>query len=375
VRMNALRRPAGLRGGALLLEVVISIAILVLAFGMLGAELSAGLQMTQEADKQTRAAQLSDRILALLELDQKVVQQVFADQDTDGEFGEQYPGWFWKLTLEPTDVAGLGMVTIEVLHQEDSSNLDSIEGARVVRSMHLLKADPGRIDLAADFGFDEEQLAALAASIPIPGFNPAALDPQALVAMDPAQLMAMLPQLLQIFQQITGGGGLPQGMPAGLQGLLANLGGAGGGAPGGAGSISQDFLRNFIQSQLGDRVSADELDKLFSGGGGRPGGNANPDGGPQPPGDGRMSREAMGEMLRGALGDRVSDAELEQVLDQYESGGGGGGGTPPPPPRGGGGGGNGAGGGRGGGNGQPPGGGRTNIRNINNGRGGRGSGS
>jgi hypothetical protein len=191
--------------GALLLEVLVALTILVFALGLLGAQLVGGMRLTAEADLQTRATQLSDRLLALLELDQNTAERFFGDRQVEGDFGEANPGWFWRAAVEPTDVEGLGRITIEILHQPDPRRQKDIRDALRVRRVHLLKADPARIDLAQDFGVDEQTLEEFAATIPIPGLDPRALDPQALVSLDPATLLELLPQLLPLIQQFAPG--------------------------------------------------------------------------------------------------------------------------------------------------------------------------
>lgn len=193
------------RRGALLLEVLVALTILVFALGMLGAQLVGGMRLTHEADLQTRATQLSDRLLALLELDRSTAERFFGDRQVEGDFGEANPGWFWRAAVEPTDVEGLGRVTLEILHQSDPRRPADIRDAVPVRRVHLLKADPARIDLAEDFGVDEQTLEEFAANIPIPGLDPHALDPQALVSLDPATLLELLPQLLPLIQQFAPG--------------------------------------------------------------------------------------------------------------------------------------------------------------------------
>ncbi len=255
---------------ALLLEVLVALSIMVAAMGMLGAQLVSGLQMTAYADLQTRANELADRILGLLELDPQTQQQVLQEQGSSGDFGLQYPGFFWRVTLDKTDTDGLNVVTIQILHQENAEGLGDIEAARVVRELHLLKTDPGRINLSTDFGMTDDQITALAQAIPLADFDPAALNPQALVALDPQTLMQLLPALMPLLQQLMGSklnlnlpeGASPeevlkqledqgidvqalfggQGMPGGGQGGQRGQGGPGGqggrggqGGPGGAG--------------------------------------------------------------------------------------------------------------------------------------------
>ncbi len=179
------------RRAALLLEVVIALTIMVAAIGLLGAQLVNGLRMTAHGDLHTRAVELTDRILALLELDPQTQERVFLDEETEGDFGKQFRGWHWRAFVEETDVIGLGQVTIQILYQADAERHDDIDDAKVVREVHLLKADPGRIDLAEDFGVPVEVVDELMASgllgddggaLDVPGLmNRFADDPQALL--------------------------------------------------------------------------------------------------------------------------------------------------------------------------------------------------
>lgn len=286
------------RRAVLLLEVVVALAILVTAMGLLGAQLVGGMKMTAYSDEQTKASQLADRILALLELDPDTVQRLTDEQRSDGDFGKAWPGWFWRINVEPLpDVEGVGELVVQVLYQEDKDNVDSIEGAKVVRELHMLKAPPGRVDLAADFGLEQEAVDALTGVLPIPGVDSGAIDPLALASLPPEQLLQLLPQLLPLLQQFFPGVNLPSDLsPEGLTDLLGQLQGGGannggdngdgqgqgggrpggfpGGLPGGLGgggrgqgggnSLSQNFLRDFIRQQLAGQVSDDELNQLFN---------------------------------------------------------------------------------------------------------------
>ena len=213
------------RRSALLLEVLLSLAIMVSALGVLGAQLAGGLRMTADMDRLTRAAELTDRILALIELDPAMQEAIQMEQEIDGEFGDQFPGWFWQMTLEPTEVDGLGLVHVEILHQDDIARQDSVDGAKLVRSVSLLRASPGRIDLVADFGMDEDQVAELATLLPIPDFDPNNVDPQALMAFateNPETLLELLPALMPLLQQFAGTGVAPGGGGSGLEGLTGS---------------------------------------------------------------------------------------------------------------------------------------------------------
>lgn len=353
------RRPFGV----LLLEVLVALTIMIGVLGVLSGQLMSGLKMVALGEERTRASQLADRILALLELDPDTAQRILADLDTDGEFGEELPGWFWRVTVEPTDVSGLGHVTIEILHQSDLTKKGDIESARVVRSLHVLKAEPACVDLVRDFGIDEEQAEMLAGTLPIPGVDVHCLDPHAIVALPPEQLLTLMPMLAPFLTQFMGGGsgGIPGiGDLAGLLGggggdLSGLLGGGAGGdlggllAGGGAGGLGAllgnpdminqlrnmppDMLKALIKQFLGDRISDEELDKAFenfangglgnlAGGLGEGGLGPGRDGFPQPgsqgPQRGGMSRDQIREIIKSSLGDQITEEELEQALDQMD---------------------------------------------------------
>lgn len=212
-----------LQTGGLLLEVVLALTLVAGAMGILGAQLVNGLKLTSRGEQQTRAAELGDRLLALLELDQEMAERMFNERKVDGDFGDEYPGFLWQAWIEPTDIDGLGLLNLEIRYVENEADYGDVRQSQVVRSLHLLKANPGRIDLAADFGVDEEQITQIVQQVPIPGFDPNALDPQMLAALDPAMLLEVLPVILNAIQQQFGDqlGGLSADQ---LMALLANGG-------------------------------------------------------------------------------------------------------------------------------------------------------
>lgn len=284
-------KPERCRPAALLLEVIVALTIMVMALGLLAGQLINGVRVTAHTDTQTRAAQMADRMLALLELDPNVAGQLQDKSEIDGDFGEENPGWFWRVTVLPMeDVEGLGQVRLDVLLQRDPGKLDDMDTAEIVRTLVMLKAAPQGIDLATDFGVDPNQLEQISDQIPIPGFDPQNLNPQALVSMTPDQLMAILPQLLAILQQVAPGlaeqigsgqipnaddlggllpggpGGLPGGLPQGLPGGLGLPGAGGGPAMGGLGQ-GRGGRRGQNQDAAGQDAGGDNGGFGGSGGG------------------------------------------------------------------------------------------------------------
>ena len=285
------------RRAALLLEVVVAMTLMVMAMGLLGAQLVAGLQMTTYAEEQTRAAQLADRLLALLELDPNMVERFLAEREIDGDFGEQYPGWFWRALSEDfEEVAGeeiefeeelgkFGRVTIEILHQSDPDRVDDVEDARLVRRLHMLKAARGTIDPERDFGMPAEQAEMLKANLPPDVLTEEGeIDVARLVQYTNVEdLFALLPMFMTLMQQ----GGALEGMGGSLSAEdLTDLIDRGGLAPdelagmisggdfGGAGEGGMGAVADMIRSQLGGQLSEEELAGLLSniGQGGQRGG-------------------------------------------------------------------------------------------------------
>lgn len=316
------RRPR--RRAALLLEVVIALTIMVAAVAMLGSQLVNGLQLVQLDEKQTRAAELADRMLALLEMDQALLQRVFTDQEDSGDFGQAHPGYFWRVRLEPTPTVGLGQVTLTILFNESMERLDSIDAAKPVRTVSLLKADPGKINLATDFGASEAQMEALNQALPLLGIDPTALNPQDIVSRDPLELFQLLQTLLPIIQQYSGGQ-LPIDLsqvqsPEQMMELLNQLQngqvpgvpGAPGGGAGQPGSI-EDLIR--LRDQLGGDAAGGAPGAIRSGASPQPPRGLRPN----VPGRGESGdrgRDGAGGPPRGAGGARPGGARGGTGQDQ-----------------------------------------------------------
>jgi hypothetical protein len=218
------------RRSALLLEVVVALAIMVSAMGLMAAQLSSGLQMATLNEDQLRGSLLAERMIALIELDPITQELIANDELVEEEFGDEYPGYFWRVINEPVnrdEEDGLHIIVLEVLYQRDQERLDSIDDADVIRRLAMLKAPPNTIDLVADAGLPEETIDQIRQLIPIADFDPRAVNLQQIVAMDPEAMLQLLP-LLQSFMGAAQGGGL-EGLSGGdverLRELQGQLGG------------------------------------------------------------------------------------------------------------------------------------------------------
>ncbi len=235
---------------ALLLEVVVALAVLVAAMGLLGAQLAGGLNMTAYSEEQLRASLLADRIVALVQLDPDMQRQLAEQDDFEDRFGDEYPGYFWHILTAPLDrdkPDDMKLVTVEVLYQPDKELQDSTSGinsALVLRHLAFFKGKPGTINLVEQAGLSDEAAEELRQAIPIPGFDPSAIDVQQLMAMlTPDQINQLLPMLMPLLQQIAGGN------LSDLAGLAEQISGALG--PDAMGGMSAEDLTNMIQQAVG----------------------------------------------------------------------------------------------------------------------------
>ncbi len=204
------RRRSLISRAALLLEVVVSLTIMVAAMGLLCGQLAGGLNMTAYTESELRASLLADRVLCLLELDPelKLLVNQLEDEDLEDEFGDEYPGYFWRITVEPLEreLETIKLVHVAVLHQPDEDRQDSIDGARIVRHLAFLRAEPATVDLVEELGVSEDMLDQIEAMVPISDFDPHAVDLQALLALlDEDLLAAFLPLLEPLLAQLQSG--------------------------------------------------------------------------------------------------------------------------------------------------------------------------
>lgn len=287
--------------GALLLEVVVALAIMVAVLAVVGSQMVGGIQMVADAESQTRAGELGDRMMALLDLDQQTQQKVFADLESTGDFGESYPDYMWRVAVEPTEVEGLDQVTLDIVHIDDPDSYGDIEQGKIVRRFHMLKAAPGRIDLVDDFGMNEEQVAVIGQLVPIEGFDPRAMDPQQIASLDPAMLLQLLPQLLPLLQQAMGdkAGGLDLGALAGMD----------------PADISPEALRERFAEQIRGMSDAEAA--------GDEGGDSGDAGADFGAGDSDGGRGGRGGRRGGDSGTSADSLEeLRRLQEQFEAGGG-----------------------------------------------------
>jgi Tfp pilus assembly protein PilV len=72
--------------------------------------ISSALRITSAAEAHSRAAILAERRLAELETQPDLI----TSGDQQGDFGDQYPGYQWTQTVEPTDLADVSRITLVI---------------------------------------------------------------------------------------------------------------------------------------------------------------------------------------------------------------------------------------------------------------------
>ena len=172
VRSSVLRavspRRAGrtARRGALLLEALVSLALLVFGMAYVGLQISNGMRMAREAEIGTKAVMLADTKLA--ELRAGVLRPEKNDDELRGDFGSLCPGYTWRVKVEQTETDGLLALRLDIGYSEagmaeqlenpDRSIDIEDSGTRIVQTAYRLMPIPADVDLARDFGLSEDEL-------------------------------------------------------------------------------------------------------------------------------------------------------------------------------------------------------------------------
>lgn len=254
-----LRCRRGLRRGAVLLEVILSIGILLMAMVGVGVVFRNGLYHIDMAEQMSRARVMTERLIAEMDTGYLDMEQ----QEQSGYFSEEAPpGMSWRVVMLPHEkIKRLVTIDIEILKGDPTS---SGEDGRLLLYTRILRPEPKGMDLKEDFGLDDEQIAKLAEVIPggAAVFDPNDFDPRSLAQLELQDLADLLPTLIQAFGTSFLGGQLSglvdaaqKGDTQGLQDMAGQLqGGLGGQLQGGAGGQQQGGTQGGRQ-QGGTRTS------------------------------------------------------------------------------------------------------------------------
>jgi len=256
-------RGAG-RAGAVLLEVLVTVTLIVMFMALIGSQILAAVEAAAKVDRRQNAMLLAESLVGRLQAGGFDL----ADQEDQitGDFGELYPGWAWKITAEPVqDDEALMRVNLQIFYDESGEAGeavgDVIESLAPVLSLHTFWAVAPQVDLARDFGLDEESLSGLADVFSNEGFDARDLDPSWLTNLGPEQLKELVGALSQAAESGALADAMRPGGPlSGISGLLSR----GRGGRTGGGGRAQEGPRRFTSLQ--DYVRNGLLDDLRSNG-------------------------------------------------------------------------------------------------------------
>jgi hypothetical protein len=198
----------------MLLEVVLSLAILVTGLAFIGLQVNQSLQMAEKADLKTRAVMAAGSAVAELQSGVIVPEGMIDAEELSGDFGVIYPGFTWKAEFALTDVENLYMVIVQIGYnarlareqiEDPEMEIDfEDEGTRIMREVYLLWPTPPDIDLERDFGLEQADLDKLTEEIPVPGFDPTSIDPVTIAQLDAETLAELMPMIEELLGQGSG---------------------------------------------------------------------------------------------------------------------------------------------------------------------------
>ena len=199
----------------MLLEVVLSVAILSLAMMVLGAQFSIGLETAQLSQRQRQGLMLAESVVSQIEMG-----TLELDEDEFlGEFGSQYPGYAWRVTTESSPIEGMELLTVSILvgrPDDEEGEQAELESFEEVLSVRTLRAEHMPLDLE-QFTPPDQPVEDLCDQLP-PEFcellNELGIDlndfdiPKLIQQLDMESLLELLPMLPMLEQ-------LPQGQMGG----------------------------------------------------------------------------------------------------------------------------------------------------------------
>ncbi len=151
-----------IRRGAVLLEVLVSLGLMVFGLAVVGLRVSTSLESARKSQIWTTAVVLTETKMA--ELQAGAVAFKPTDQQIGGYFGIRFPGYSWRIEIEPCEIQDLYLMTLKIGYNPSvidaqianpDTELDFEDDAvKVVRTVYRLVPKPADLDLNRDFGID-----------------------------------------------------------------------------------------------------------------------------------------------------------------------------------------------------------------------------
>ncbi len=188
------------RLGYILMDVVISIALLLMGLTFIGAQVQESREAAYASEDLTRVLMLAESKLA--ELDTGLIHfEQEADDEVEGDFTLRFPDYGWRMRVVETATEGLRAITLEILYAPRESLEDEfdVDEAEVVHRVYTMRADPPLLDMETDLGLSEEMIIELSETLPVEFFDPPYFDPSILPRLDIEELMELMPSLIALF--------------------------------------------------------------------------------------------------------------------------------------------------------------------------------
>lgn len=196
-------RFANRRGGYVLLETVIATGVLIVGLAVIGAQLQESDKSVRKMERRMRAMALADSYMAQLDLGLIPLDSV--ERELDGDFGPRFPDWGWTLLTEQTAIDGMYGLTLSVWYHSRGEayalNSFDFEQGEMIHSLHAIRTAPQELDLATEFGLNEEEVIKVAEQLSplgIPGLDVDSFDPKVLASLDFEQLIQVLPVIADV---------------------------------------------------------------------------------------------------------------------------------------------------------------------------------
>jgi type II secretory pathway pseudopilin PulG len=179
--------------GYLLLEVVVSVALLVVGLATIGMQISNSSETARNSHRMLRAMHLAES--KMIEVDLRLVPDLESavEGEIEGEFGRLFPEFGWRLRIHLTQVPDLWLVELDVIHcgRFNPDEEYPFDEAQHLYTIRALRATPARVDPARDFGADEESMESFAEALSGTGLDPNDLDIGALGSLPIEQLISL----------------------------------------------------------------------------------------------------------------------------------------------------------------------------------------
>lgn len=227
-------RRARSRRGAMLLEVLLSLSILLITIAVCGAALRNSMLWAERGDRVARSQLLAEDLLGRWDMGLLIPLQEMdnaTERELTGTFGDAGPeGLGWRLKIVPDqNEQQLLRMKLTIVDGDPAGPEDT---QQTLVTLDTIRALPQAINLKNDFGMTDEQIKMLTDALPggTQTLDPEKFDPTSLARMDMEQLTQLLPLLTAAMAGAQGGAGIDAGDLGDLEsmGQTAQTGSTGG---------------------------------------------------------------------------------------------------------------------------------------------------